>query len=276
MPKAGTVTAIISDTHIGGFTGLSLPKWEITGNYGEGIPIEASPAQLWIYNNFLDFWRYVALLAEVKGKYRKHRIICLHLGDIVDGNHHNSIQQLPNPDDQIDMAAHIMTNIASLADGGVYGCMGTEPTHAGSNGAHERTVAQWAGFKLYAPELQLNIDGVEVLAFHHGAASRNQWTSRAAGMAARMKLECLDSQLPQPRYVFAGHNHIIDDSGEKVPGTRAVSCPAWQLKTGFGYRAAAGIRSDIGGIIILPDGSLDFSKSRYRADAPGQRRSMKA
>jgi hypothetical protein len=273
MDKPGTITAIISDTHIGGFTGLCLPEWYIDGERNEKKKISASRAQLWIYNNFCEYWRYVLHLAGAVGKYRRHRIITIHIGDIIDGYHHNTIQTLVNTDDQVNMAAEIMTRIAALSDGGVYGCLGTE-VHGGPNGSHERQVAQRAGYKLLAQELQLNIDGVEVLAFHHGSASKRQWTSAAAGMAARMKLECLDMGLPQPRYVFAGHNHIIDDSGEKVPGTRAVSLPSWQLRTSFGYRVAAGTRSDIGGLIILPDGTLDFSRARYKAQAI-QRRSIK-
>jgi hypothetical protein len=64
---------------------------------------------------------------------------------------------------------------------------------------------------------------------------------------------------------------VIDDSGNKLPGTRAISLPSWQLKTSFGWRAAGNtVRSDIGGYIVV-DGLLDDSKSRYKGQ-PDQRK----
>jgi hypothetical protein len=179
---------------------------------------------------------------------------------------------MPNPDDQVAMASEIMTQVANLSDGGLFVCMGTE-THAGRNGAEERRVVENAGGR-YAPDWLLDIDGLVIRAYHHGNAAKREWTSSAAGLAAGAIIEAAQTGDPIPRYVFAGHNHVIDDSGEKVTGTRYVACPSWQLKTAFGHRVAKGRRSDLGGLIILPDGSLDWSRSRYMA-APGQSKVVK-
>lgn len=96
---------------------------------------------------------------------------------------------------------------------------------------------------------------------HHGRAGGRKWTSAAAGFAAEVGLR-------PPRYVLRGHNHRIDDSGEKLPFTRYISCPAWQLRTSFGWKVGQA-RADIGGIIIDGDG-VRFEKARYYA-APGGR-----
>jgi len=260
--KPGTIVAIVGDTHIGGYTALSLPEWQLIADENERLPYKANKAGEWVYQKWTAYWDAVRFLAA-----KTHRIVTVHLGDVIDGYHHNTLQAMPNVDDQIEMAAEIMTGIANISKGGLFVCMGTE-THAGRNGADERKVVQRAGGQ-YAPDWTLDIDGLIIRAYHHGGASKSFWTSSGARLAAEAQIEASQTGQPIPRYVFAGHNHVIDDSGEKVAGTRYIACPSWQLKTAFGHRVARGRRSDIGGLIILPDGSLDWSQSRYMA-APGQ------
>jgi len=84
-------------------------------------------------------------------------------------------------------------------------------------------------------------------------------------------MDYASQNMPLPNYIWRGHRHVIDDSGNKLPGTRAISLPSWQLKTSFGWRASANtVRSDIGGYIVV-DGLLDDSKARYKGQ-PDQRR----
>ena len=272
------IVALVSDTHIGGLTSLSLPTWECdTGEVHEdGTPITqtytATLAQNWIYDKWLDFWGYVAELAG-----RKHRVIAIHLGDILEGNHHRTVQAMPNLGDQVGMAIEIMRPIANLCSrtkGLLYFIRGTE-AHAGEAAQSEVGVAKALG----APcswEAILDIDGVIVDVAHHGRAGRRDWTSAAAGMVTEAIMDAATDRPPRqpPNYVFRAHNHICDDSGLKNATTRAIAMPAWTLRGAFGYRAASGRRSDIGGVIILPDGSLDLSRLRYWA-APGQRRIQK-
>ena len=75
-------------------------------------------------------------------------------------------------------------------------------------------------------------------------------------------------------YVWRGHKHNIDDSGDRLEGTRVICIPSWQLKTEFGHRVVPNrTRSDIGGYIV--DGGLvDNSRSRYKGQ-PDQRRNNK-
>lgn len=262
--KPGTVIAVISDTHIASTTGLCLPKWTIQGaKDDEFLDVSYSPASAWIYESWREYWAYVLHLAGGMA-YRKHRIVTIHVGDIVEGAHHNTKQvMLPDIGDQVEMAAEIMTKIANLSDGGIFACQGT-PAHAGELYQAERTVAQKAGFRAFEPELHLDIDGLIVWAFHHGAAGKRDWSSVSARVATEARLYAQDLGEQPPDFVFSGHHHVIDDSGEKLK-TRAITCPSWQLKTTFGRRVASNRRSDIGGFIILPGGQLDTSRARYVA-----------
>lgn len=269
----GTVTAIIGDTHIGSHTALSLPSWTCLGKNDEEVEYQASIAQTWILEQWSDYWNYIKHLAGVIGPYRKHRIVVVHVGDVVDGVHHNTIQSMQNQDDQISMACEIMKSIANLADGGLFMTVGTE-VHAGPNGSYEYRVAKEVGAKRIDQSLSLTIDDTNILAYHHGRAGKRPWGSTSASIAAEARLDAQENDEKPPRYVFTGHHHTIDDSGEKDPITRAISLPAWQLRTAFGYRVAANKkRSDIGGVIMLPDGTLDWSRARYKA-APGQRKEI--
>ena len=76
-----------------------------------------------------------------------------------------------------------------------------------------------------------------------------------------------------PDFVIRGHRHIIDDSGLKIPGMRAISLPSWQLRTSYGHRVSPTVRSDIGGLIFV-DGVLDDSKMRYKGQ-PDEMRIIK-
>jgi hypothetical protein len=274
----GAIVAIVSDTHIGGITALSLHEWQCdTGEVHEdGTPITqlytATLAQDWIYQSWVDYWEHVRQLAG-----RKHRIIAFHLGDVIEGNHHHTVQAMPNVGDQVAMAIEIMKPVVNLCEktkGRLVFIRGTE-AHAGEAAQSEQGVAaalgcqsQWEGI--------FDIDGVVIDCAHQGRAGRRDWTSAAAGMAVEAIQDAVTDRPARvpPRYVFRGHNHLVDDSGAKVPGTRAIAMPAWTLRAAFGYKVAAGHRSDIGGAIILPDGELDLSKLRYYA-APGQRKVVK-
>jgi hypothetical protein len=269
-----SVVAVISDTHIGSFTSLSLPEWNMdTGEIdAEGQPITkkvlATPAQNWLLDKWHDYWDHAKKLCG-----KKHRLIVVHLGDIVDGIHHQSAQILPNLIDQEGMAIELLKPVANMASR-MFICRGTA-THVREMGGSEVTIARELGASS-AFEYLLDIDGTVIDCAHHGRAARRDWTSVAASVATQTVMTAAMDNPPRipPRYVFRGHNHIFDDSGEKVRCTRAIAMSSWQLRTEYGYRIAAGTLSDIGGLFILPDGQLDLSRIRYY-EAPGQRQMIK-
>ena len=254
-----TITAVIADTHIGSFTALAPPEFETD----DGLAVKATKAQTWLYECWGEYWTYVYSLT----KKNKARLVVIHLGDIIDGDHHATVQAMPNVVDQENMAYDLLESIAIKADR-FYVMRGTE-AHAGDAAGNEVRIASRLGAEVMYEGL-LNIDGTLLDVAHHGRAGKRPWTSGAAAMATEAQITALQMGQPVPRYVLRGHNHTIDDSGAKLANTRAIALPAWQLRTAYGYKVAPGTRSDIGGLIMLPDGSLDLSRLRYAA-APGQR-----
>lgn len=243
-----TVTAIISDTHIGSTVGLAVPKFE----NDDGQLILASREQKWIYECWLDYWKYVYTLA----KQYKARLIVIHLGDVIDGDHHQTTQALPNLNDQRRMALELLEPIANIAARMVI-LRGTG-AHAGEASQDEVDLATELGAEIYWEKL-LDIDGVLLDVAHHPISGVPETLARRAQYTA------LEEGNPIPRYCLRGHRHLIKDSGEQVKDTRAVILGAWTLRSGHGYKVASGVRSDIGGLIILPGGVLDMSRLRYQA-----------
>jgi hypothetical protein len=261
-----TIIVCISDSHIGSTVGLAPPKFTIhTGRKGETQQVEYNQYQKWIYACWTDFWEYAFTLAGVRGKTRKRRLVILHLGDVVDGVHHGSPQLMAEDGDQIEAACNLLRPHVAKADA-CYLTYGTG-AHNGGTAEHEITVGRELGIR-HGWEFALNVDGTTIDIAHHGRASQRDWTSSAAGVGAEVAMDYVARGLTPPRYVLRGHRHTLDDSGLKLPYTRAIALPSWQLRTAFGYKVAANKkRCDIGGLILDtsdPD-NPNFSKCRYKA-----------
>lgn len=262
---SGTVLAIISDTHVGSSTALAPLEFVVHNRSDfEAQVTQANKLQRWLYECWMDYWNHVFKLAK------KKRLIVVHVGDLVDGVHHNSLQVMNEVEDQAEAFMDLMLPIVSRADA-FFGVLGTGPSHAGQDNATEAQLYRDLGAIEFGQTLTLDIDGTIHDFAHHGRAGARPWTSSAANLATEVIMDYAAQGLPMPNYIWRGHNHRIDDSGSKLPGTRAISLPSWQLKTSFGWRASANtVRSDIGGYVVV-DGLLDDSKSRYKGQ-PDQRR----
>ncbi len=262
---SGTVLAIVSDTHVGSSTALAPLEFVVHNRSDfEAQVTQANKLQRWLYECWTDYWDHVFKLAK------KKRLIVVHCGDLVDGVHHNSLQVMNEVEDQAEAFMDLMLPIISRADG-FYGVLGTGPSHAGQDNSTEAMLYRQLGAIEFGQSLTLAVDGVIHDFAHHGRAGTRPWTSYAANLATEVVYDYASQGLPIPNFIWRGHRHVIDDSGNKLPGTRAISLPSWQLKTSFGWRAAGNtVRSDIGGYVVV-DGLLDDSKSRYRGQ-PDQRR----
>ena len=267
---SGTVLAIISDTHIGSTTGLATPTYNIqTRDPNETQEVQANVLQRWLWECWTDFWAYVRE-KQGKGKNAK-RLIVVHLGDILDGEHHGSKQIIPEVADQMTLAYQILEPIVHRANA-FFGILGT-PTHAGIDHSHEAKLYRELGAQDYGQQLTLDIDGTAFDFAHHGRAGGRPWTSAGANVATEVAIDYATRGKPLPNYIIRGHRHVIDDSGLKIPGTRAISLPAWQLRTSYGHRVSPTVRSDIGGLIFV-DGVLDDTKMRYKGQ-PDERKVIK-
>ena len=260
-----TITAIIGDTHIGSTTALSPERFMVHRREAkEAQEVRANMLQDWLFECWKEYWKYVF---ELVGK--KNRLIVVHLGDVIDGNHHGSHQLVQEIGDQVQMAVDMLQPIADRADA-FYGVIGTG-VHVGQVGANEVDVYKKIGAAEYGQQLTLDIDGLIHDFAHHGRAGRRPWTSAAANLGTEVMIDYAVSGMRPPDYVWRGHNHIIDDSGSKLPGTRVICTPSWQLKTEYGWKVSANtVRSDIGGFIMDGD-RLDDTRARYKAQPDGRR-----
>ena len=263
---AKTITVIIGDFHVGSTTALAPLQYEIhTKRSDEVQVVEANRLQRWLNECWVDYWEYVRSLAGITGKRRKNRIVVLSLGEICDNNHHDSNQLVHEIEDQVAMAKELLYPVADMADA-FYGVAGTD-VHSGASGNLDFQLYEDLGAKDYGQNLTFDIDGTLVNIAHHGRAGKRPWTSQAASMLTEVIYDCAERGEPVPQYVFRGHNHIIDDSGEKSSVCRVICTPSWQLRTSFGTKVSSiRQRSDIGGV-ILNGNTLDMEKARYKGQA---------
>ncbi len=268
--KPHSIVAVIGDTQIGGNTAITTPVfYKSTQRPNEKQEIHATVMQRWLFDCWAEYWEYVRYLAGVVGRRRKHRIIVIHLGDVIDGDHHNTNQILKEIPDQLDIAKDLLEPVADMADA-LYGIIGTE-AHAGNSGGDEWDLYKTLGAKAIDYNLTLDIDGMLVNAFHHGRTGGRSWTSSAAAVAVETMIDCARVGMRPPDYIFYGHMHNVDDSGLRIEGTRAIGCPSWQLMTMHSHKVVGPkVRSDIGGL-ILNGRVLDDSRARYKAQPDGRK-----
>ena len=260
----GTILVVLSDTHIGSSTAVSPLRYTIhSRSKNEAQPTEANKLQKWLYANWIDFYDYV------KSKARKHRIIVAHLGDVIDYNHHGSTQLVQEVGDQVEMAKTLLMPYRDIADKFI-GILGTA-VHAGTDHAVESDIYKGLGADYIEQQMTIDIDGVRVDLAHHGRAGFRPWSSSAANLASEIMLDYAQSGLPLPNYIFRGHLHVMDDSGSKFENTRLIQCPSWQLRTTYANRVAGNTRRSDIGAVLLNDGKLDLSHSRYKGQPDGRR-----
>ena len=260
----GTILVVLSDTHIGSSTAVSPLRYTIhSRSKNEAQPTEANKLQKWLYANWIDFYDYV------KSKSKKHRIIVAHLGDVIDYNHHGSTQLVQEVGDQVEMAKTLLMPYREIADKFI-GILGTA-AHAGTDHAVESDIYKGLGADFIEQQMTIDIDGVRVDLAHHGRAGFRPWSSSAANLASEIMLDYAQSGLPLPNYIFRGHLHVMDDSGSKFENTRLIQCPSWQLRTTYANRVAGNTRRSDIGAVLLNDGKLDLSHSRYKGQPDGRR-----
>jgi len=259
-----TLLVVLSDTHIGSSTAISPLKFVVHGrSTNEAQVTEANRLQKWLYRNWIDLFDYV------KDKARKHRIIVAHLGDVIDFNHHGSTQLVQEIGDQVVMAKELLMPYREIADKFI-GILGTA-VHAGTDHAVETDLYRQLEADYIEQQMTIDIDGVLVDLAHHGRAGFRPWSSSAANLASEIIIDYATQGLPLPHYIFRGHLHVMDDSGSKFENTRLIQCPSWQLKTTYGNRVTGNTRRSDIGAVLLNDGKLDLSHSRYKGQPDGRR-----
>jgi hypothetical protein len=161
---SGTVLAIISDTHVGSSTALAPLEFNVhSRSENEVQATHANKLQTWLYECWTNYWDHIFSLAK------KRRLIVVHVGDCIDGLHHNSLQVMNEVEDQVEAFQDLMLPILAKADG-FYGVLGTGPSHAGMDNSTEAAIYRELGAIEFGQHLTLSVDGVLHTFFHHGRA----------------------------------------------------------------------------------------------------------
>ena len=265
----GWVLAVIGDTHIGSNTAVSPLKFEVHNrNTLEAQVTHANRLQQWLHSCWVDYWNYVD---HIRGKGKKaKRLIVAHLGDVIDGSHHGTTQIVQEGADQARMAIEMLEPVRNKANSFI-GILGTMPSHAGQDHVSEVSIYRELGADHIEQAVTLDIDGTLIDLAHHGRVGTRPWTSGAAALGAEVMLDYAQQGKPLPHFILRGDRHRFDDSGMRFENTRVIQAPSWQLKTSYGWRVSSNTtRSDIGGVIIT-DGTLDLTRSRYKGQPDGRK-----
>lgn len=227
LKKLTPLVALFADTHIGSNTAIAPAVFRNDDNQ----LIHASPLQIWLLDNWNTVW------AEVWERAKNRPVIAVVNGDLIDGNHHESTQLMPNIADQEQAAFEILEPIRHKANR-FYVVRGTS-AHGGEASHNEKTLSTRLGADSCSWELLIDINN-ELYNIAHHVGARVQTAVE----------ECIRSSIKLgeriPNWVFRAHKHVVDDTGTKYSFCRGVTLPAWQLRTGFGFKVSSHRVSDIG------------------------------
>jgi hypothetical protein len=266
------VLAITSDQHCGSTVALCPPRIALD----DGGAYEASPAQRWLWANWLDYWAKVDAQRTALGA----DLYVLFNGDMTDGDHHGTTQILSgNSTAQAAVVDACMKIPLGLKPDRLFFVRGTE-VHVGKSGAFEERIAKGLkkdGWKVEGDpvtgtashwHLVMDVQGVRIDLAHHGRVGTRPWTKPnvTANLAAEIFYSHAAAGIPHPHLAIRSHMHQWVDTHDQHP-TRVVQLAAWQLATAFIHRIAPGKLADIGGVIAtVSEGVLSVEKVMYRPD----------
>lgn len=254
-PARPVVIANVGDIHAGSSVAISPPVIPLD----DGGEYHASKAQLWLYQNWLAYWKRVD---EVRKAANADLYIILN-GDAVDGDHHNTSQLISrNPGAQYTVLADLLKTPLALKPDQVYVVRGTE-AHVGHSASHEEGIANGlmrdkrpiigdpdTGTSSWW-HLRMDVHNTRLDVTHHGRTGMREHTR--AGIASLHAHDILLSHVKSndqpPNLCLRAHFHRFNDSNDAC-SVRVVTNGAWQLKTGYVHAKHADSLADIGGLII--------------------------
>lgn len=263
--KKDIYIANLSDMHSGGMTSL-LPDYPIELKYGKEVLLtRPTPAQKAMYQHWLKSAERIK--TEAKGK----RLVIVHNGDAIEGNHHYTIQLIsPLTDHHKQIHVELMEEFLkrcgfSRKNGdNLHYTSGTE-SHTGWS---EGTIADEFDHlgATFDDELILNLNGREIWYSHHGAAAGGGANEGDAyrNWLKRVYWDCKKQGRKIPDLICSAHYHkSIKQSYEMdYHVLHGMITPSWQKKTRFAIRVAPFEKNDIGysPVIITADGDMRFPR----------------
>lgn len=268
------VMCVMSDLHCGSSVALSPPKITLD----DGGVYEASKAQRWLWDCWLDAWSRVEKVRKAKGA----ELYVVLNGDLVDGQVKNSTQILSgNPTAQAAVVDAALRPMLDLNPDRIVIVRGTE-AHVGNSASSEERIA--SGLKkdkrpiVCDPDAgtaswwhwRADLNGLRVDVTHHGRMGRLPRTRRSNLVLYAWDIfdEHGESGDLHPHLCLRGHNHKRGDSGDAAP-VRVVATGAWQLKTAYAHKVAADSLSDIGGIlVVIENDGYNIERIEYKPTRP--------
>lgn len=252
--------------HVNSSVAICMPEVELD----DGGAYRASPAQSWIYDNWLR------LIDRVKGIAGDKVLISV--GDMCEGDKKDQTYQIitRNPATVVKAALDILKPMTSAVDS-TFVVRGTA-AHVGKSGNLEE-IAAYSLDKVRTTDsglssfyhLPLSVDDVLIDTAHHCTMGRLPWTrnSSADRYAHQVFAEYSQSDRRPPHLVFRGHQHRWADSYDANPKTRVVCLPAWTLATEYTNKIAPGALAEIGAAIVYcDDGKYEIEKFKVEPRKP--------
>ncbi len=271
------VIAVTSDLHCGSTVALCPPVIHLD----DGGEYRASKAQLWLWENWREFWGRV----DAQRKALNASLYQVYNGDMTEGDHHKTTQILSgNPTAQATVVNEVMRVPLALKPEGIIVVRGTE-AHVGASACYEERIASGLrkdGYKVLVDDatgnashwhFEMDVQGVRFDFAHHGRVGARPWTKPNAVHALAMEIfyNAAANERPFPHLAVRSHMHQYVDTHDSHP-TRLIQMPAWQLATAFIHRIAPNALADVGGLIItVTEGEMTVEPVRYRPAQPPMR-----
>lgn len=243
----------VSDTHSGCQLALCPPEGVTLDNGGVYRP---SPFQLEMWAYWREFWD-VWVPDAVNGE----PFVVVHLGDAVDGVHHNSTSQIShNLTDQARIAVAVLQ--PEIAKAVAYYHIRGTGAHVGDAGMHEERLAHELGavpntagqYARYRMTIRVGPRLIQCL-HHIGTTGSSAYESSAVHkeLIEAVTQAGLWGHEP-PDVLLRGHRHrYIETSCPSRHGkARSVVLPGWQGLTPFTYRIPGARQSEpqFGGVLV--------------------------
>lgn len=279
MKIEDTILAVLSDMHTGSSTAL-FPAKGYRADAQDGNHILPNPKQKEIHSIFIRF------AGEVAKARKGRRLIVVHNGDAIDGNHHGSLQEsLFGVKDQagahVELMSEFMRRVGFGKRDALYYVRGTE-AHVGDN---EQAIAKELGAvraehgRHIYEILQLNINGMVHAFAHHGKA---RGTGQNEGNALRNFLRDIRSDrekegLPPIDALWSGHTHghtwntHIARTKNGFNQLHGIICPSFQAKTIYALGKVPMAVNSVGGVYarITVDGLMEIPRFVVQTTADG-------
>ena len=263
---------VFSDTHIGSHSGLCQPqgiKLDNGGMQGQSI-LQAYTWQCWQH-----FWD--EFVPAVTRRILTKHIIVVANGDVIDGNHHQAVDLVPNVVTQEQAAVEIMRPIAQKYR--TFMVRGTE-AHGGKADQNTESIARQLGCELDESgnnsvwQLWLDVEGVVFQFAHHISTTSSAAYETSAPMRELVSGLVESAQWDQrlPDVMVRSHRHrYIPVSIPRSEGRdiQLIVTPAWQLRTPHVERIDRMRLPHIGGVVfIVEDGVCQIKRKIYDMPKP--------